>query len=446
MAPKPANQKDLGRSAAAGPTLANLPEWALGRSGLHSPDRMLRTLGRSILALAEAGNEAAFLRKVCEIIAADCGCALVWVGFKTDDPERSVHPVSWAGIGQDYVADLQVTWAERERGLGPSGTAVRMAVPVVCPDIARDPNMAPWREQALSRGFASSASLPLVDGGVAFGTLTLYGNQTHAFTEDRLRILRELVDGLSGGILALRGREAERRVQEEHLRRLYARNAGVAHDLRNLIHMIGAQAELGQFMLNTAGSMRDCLDSIQRAAVKGAALAGQFVADGREKASPPKAVDLHQLLSGLEPLLQRMVGGQIRLVLDLDSGPGWVQADPDGLERVFLNLGLNARDAMPEGGTLTVQAWSLGDEVVASVRDSGCGMAPGTLDRVFEPFFTTKGPGKGTGLGLCTVKEIVGQCRGTVAIQSVLGQGTVVLIKLPRAPHPPSFISLGACP
>jgi CheY-like chemotaxis protein len=192
---------------------------------------------------------------------------------------------------------------------------------------------------------------------------------------------------------------------------------------------------------------RPDIEMIAQASNRAAALTRQLLAFSRKQVLAPKALDLNALVGGLAPMLSRLIGEHIELLIAPGAGLGQVMADPGQLEQVIMNLAVNARDAMPEGGTVKIETGSIdlpdgakhaqgqipsGRYVTLTVHDSGCGIHPTTLTKIFEPFFTTKESGKGTGLGLSTVYGIVHQSNGCIGVDSALGQGTTFTIYLPR--------------
>ena len=189
------------------------------------------------------------------------------------------------------------------------------------------------------------------------------------------------------------------------------------------------------------------LDDITQAAIDGAALTRQLLALGRRQALVPNRVDVNKLVRGQESLMRRLGGERVSLTLELASNLGVVNVDSTQLEQVLLNLCVNARDAMPDGGKLTVQTAKVdlaesvhaihgaippGAYSMITVADTGVGMDRANLARIFEPFFSTKGLGKGTGLGLAVVHGIVSQSQGHVAVFSEPGMGTTFRVYLPR--------------
>ena len=252
---------------------------------------------------------------------------------------------------------------------------------------------------------------------------------------------------------------SERKSLEEQLRQAQKMEAvgqlagGVAHDFNNLLTAIIGNAEL---LLKTIGPEdRRRLDvlEINRAAHRAATLTRQLLAFSRKQVLQPRIVDLNTVVTELTTMLRRLIGEHVELELRLEPGLGRVLADPGQLEQVITNLAVNARDAMPSGGTLTIRTANvdaedvppsspestplLGSLVALSVSDVGVGMDERTQARLFEPFFTTKELGRGTGLGLATVYGIVRQSGGHIRVSTRLNQGSTFTIYLPRAEGSP---------
>ncbi len=177
-------------------------------------DRARQALSRCSQALIRAGDEPQFLGELCRVIVEVAGYRLCWVGYAEHDEAKSVRPVAHAGYEDGYLETVRVTWADTERGHGPVGTAIRTREPAVLRDLARDPDFAPWRAEALRRGYASVIGLPLLSGPEVLGALAIYAAEPDAFDEDEVQLLRELADDLTYGIVALRTRAAHRRAEE----------------------------------------------------------------------------------------------------------------------------------------------------------------------------------------------------------------------------------------
>ena len=221
---------------------------------------------------------------------------------------------------------------------------------------------------------------------------------------------------------------------------------GVAHDFNNLLTAISGGAELLERLSRLEPQQREFTKMIKGAAERGTALTRQLLAFSRKQILQPEIVHLNTLVSGLEKILLRLIGEDIELSSKLESGLASVKADPGQLEQVVMNLVVNARDAMPSGGRITIETRNItindpaalssqaaaGSYVMLGVTDTGCGMNEETKAHIFEPFFTTKEPGKGTGLGLATVYGIVKQSAGFIQVDSTPGFGTTFRIYFPR--------------
>jgi PAS domain S-box-containing protein len=181
---------------------------------LHKLNRTLKALGNSSQALMRATEETRYLQEVCKIIVEDCGHAMVWIGYAEDDENKSVRPVAYAGFEEGYLETLKITWADTERGRGPTGTAIRTRRPCICRNMLTDPSFTPWREQAVKRGYASSIVLPLLSDQTAFGAITIYSRQSDPFSEDEVKLLMELAGDLAHGITTLRLRAAHAQAEE----------------------------------------------------------------------------------------------------------------------------------------------------------------------------------------------------------------------------------------
>jgi len=171
---------------------------------LRKLNRTLRALSSADRAMMRATDEAQYLAQVCRIVVESCGHAMVWIGYAEEDEGKTVRSVASAGFDEGYLKALNLTWADTERGHGPTGRAIRTGKPWLCRNMLTDPSFTPWREQALKRGYASSIALPLLDGGKAFGALMIYSRQPDPFSEDEVQLLVRLADGLAYGIVSLR--------------------------------------------------------------------------------------------------------------------------------------------------------------------------------------------------------------------------------------------------
>jgi len=250
---------------------------------------------------------------------------------------------------------------------------------------------------------------------------------------------------------ALRQSEAQLR-QVQKMEAVGQLAGGVAHDFNNLLTVITGRTELLLLRLTADDPHRRDVELVRKTADRAASLTQQLLAFSRKQMLQPRVLDLNGVVAGMAQMLKPLIGETIELDSSLDPTLGRVKADPTQIEQIILNLAVNARDAMPHGGRLTIETGnvdldhafvethpgaSAGPHAMLSVRDTGIGMSPEVQAHLFEPFFTTKGVGKGTGLGLATVYGIVKQHGGYIRIESAAGAGTVVRIYLARvAPVP----------
>jgi len=193
-------------------------ERKLAEEELQKLNRTLRALGNSNQALMYAREESEFLEKVCKIIIEDCGHAMVWIGYAEEDEGQTVRPVAHAGFEEGYLETLKVTWADTERGRGPTGTAIRTGKPAECRNMLTDPKFKPWRAEAIKRSYVSSLVLPLLAAGKSFGAVTIYSRKPDRFSNDEKLLLTDLAGDIANGIMTIRMRLLHARTEAELLR------------------------------------------------------------------------------------------------------------------------------------------------------------------------------------------------------------------------------------
>ncbi|HTQ55026.1 MAG TPA: ATP-binding protein [Bryobacteraceae bacterium] len=301
----------------------------------------------------------------------------------------------------------------------------------------------------------------LVETVAQAGVLTLGGQWRHRLKDGRIIDVEVDSHTISYGgrsaVLSVLHDVTERNQLEERLRQAAKMEAvgmlagGIAHDFNNLLTIINGYSHILLQGLSPDDPNHSAAEQIMKAGERAAALTRQLLTFSRRQVLQPKVLDLNQLVTGLDNMLQRLIGEDIDLRVVPGNELGQVSADPGQMEQVIMNLVVNARDAMPRGGILTIETTNVmldehyalthaatkpGRYVALVVSDNGAGMDANTRAHLFEPFFTTKSQGKGTGLGLTTVFGIVKQSGGNVEVYSDPGHGTSVKVYMPRLDRP----------
>jgi PAS domain S-box-containing protein len=297
----------------------------------------------------------------------------------------------------------------------------------------------------------SALSAPMVIMGRIIGCIEIQSYDFDAYTEEHKTAMRLAASLAANAVenVSLIEREQEKEEQFRQSQKMEAIGklaGGVAHDFNNLLTAISGYSDLGLRKLNEADPLRKNLEEIKKASTRASSLTRQLLAFSRKQMLQAKVIDVNWIVADMDRMLRRLIGEDIDLVTILDPNSCQVKADPGQIEQVILNLAVNARDAMPRGGKITIEtqrvflddvytrahvAVTSGYYMMLAVSDTGDGMEPEIQKRVFEPFFTTKEIGKGTGLGLSTVYGIVKQSGGNVWVYSEIGRGSTFKVYLP---------------
>jgi PAS domain S-box-containing protein len=412
-------------------------------------NRILKAHSKSDQALMRATAEAEFLEAVCRIVVEDCGHTMVWVGFAEEDEAKTVRPVAQAGFEAGYLDTLKVTWADTERGRGPTGTAIRTGQPSRCRNMLTDPGFAPWRTEAIQRGYASSLVLPLLAEGRAFGALTIYSKQPDGFSDDEVRLMTELADDLAYGITALRLRAAKARAEEalrqtaEDLKRSnrdLEQFAYVAsHDLQEPLRAVGGYVKLLQLRFP------DRLDAKAQGYISGAfdgvtrmeRLIRDLLAFSRvaTRGDPFVPADLEDALGQALRNLEASVNSS-RATIAHDPLPS-LSVDAGQIRQLFQNLIGNAIKFHGEQPpNIHIGAQRQDGRWVFRVRDNGIGIEPQYYEKIFHIFqrLHTRKDYPGTGIGLAICKRIIERHGGTIWVESQPGQGSTFYFSLPDTP------------
>jgi len=376
------------------------------------------------------------------------------VTFHLVEDEELVLCGNW-NQAEDFLASPRL-----RIGQSLTGSVVTSGELLVVQDPAGDARMAPaHRENYRRQGVRALLAAPVKIDDKVIGVLGIRTCRAEGFSKADVDMARALA---SQAAIALENsrlyQEVQRAfdelsqakdqlVQAQKMEAIGQLAGGIAHDFNNILTVIGGRSHLLLARAAADDGARPDIELIAKATDRAAALTRQLLAFSRKQVLAPKALDLNALVGGLAPMLSPLIGEHIELLIAPRPGLGQVMADPGQLEQVIMNLAVNARDAMPEGGTVKIETGSMdlpdgakhaqgqippGQYVTLTVHDSGCGIHPTTLTKIFEPFFTTKESGKGTGLGLSTVYGIVHQSNGCIGVDSALGQGTTFTIYLPR--------------
>jgi PAS domain S-box-containing protein len=327
---------------------------------------------------------------------------------------------------------------------------------VSIPKVAQLPPEAEVEKNAfLSRGIKSLLCVPMVYGGTLIGFLGFDSSGEERDWSEEIKTLLTIVGEIFAHALERLWVEDEKMKLEEQLRQSQKMEAigrlagGVAHDFNNMLTGIIGYADLLLLGLNRDHPLTGKVEEIKKAGKRAASLTQQLLAFSRKQMLQPKVLDLNLVVADLKRMLQRLIGEDISLETQLESGLFRVKVDPNQMGQVLMNLVVNARDAMARGGEITIETANVvldqafgrkrgvslqpGPYVLLEVRDTGTGIDPETRSHIFEPFFTTKELGKGTGLGLSTVYGIIKQSGGYIWVESRPEEGTSFQIFLPQA-------------
>ncbi len=404
-------------------------------------NRALKVLGESSQAMARATDEKEFLAEVSRMIVDVGGYRLAWIGFAQEDAMKSVQPAAQAGVEDGYLENVDITWAETQKGRGPTGTAIRTGRPTVCKNILKDPKFAPWRAEAVRRGYGSSIALPIKVGAEVVGALNVYATEPDAFDSEELNLLEELANDLSYGLAALRDKIEREKAEEALVKssnkiKMFAYS--VSHDLKNpAIAIYGLAKRLSRYSRDRLDERgRTYCDQILKASEHIASLVEKINIYIKTKEVPLsiEKLKLKEIVDTVkEEFAPQLTGRQIRW-LEPEAIPE-VNADRTSMVRVLRNL---VDNALKYGGhdlsEIRIRYKESEDSHILSVEDDGIGLKDEDAKTIFGPFKRKRRAGKvdGAGLGLAIVKEIAEQHRGRVWLEPDIKKGAAFHVSISK--------------
>jgi PAS domain S-box-containing protein len=403
--------------------------------------------------LAESDTLEEAVPKIIQAVgeSLDWELGVFWRVDKTSGTLRCLDQWKAASVTADEF--VMETWQHAfKSGIGLPGRIWESGQPLWITDVTVDDRF-PRAAAAAKGGIHGAFGFPIRVAGDVEGVVEFFCRQVREPDDELLKMVADI--GLKIGQFGERARaedalhQTEAQLRQSQKMEAVGRLAGgVAHDFNNLLTVIRGYSELILSRLAPGDPTYREMEEVKKAADRAAGLTGQLLAFSRRQFVSTKVMDLNAVIMNMDGMLRRLLGEDIiELCADLDQPLGSIKADPGQIEQVIMNLAVNARDAMPSGGRLTIETRNVligkgprretmvldeGAYVLLAVRDTGHGMTEETQSHLFEPFFTTKEKGKGTGLGLSTVYGIVKQSGGTIGVESEPGRGTTFKIFFPR--------------
>lgn len=415
---------------------------------MSSPLESIRHLSETLFQYTNVDDMVSqVLRTALEVIGQDAGSILL-----ADEKTKQLVFRYVIGENADCLHGTSIPW---DKGI--AGAVFFSGQAEVIPAVQQDIRHFSATDRITGYQSRNMIVVPLKRyGGAPIGVIEVLNKVTGQIARDDLDLLVVIASIASAAIERANNAEVLRQKdlqlqQSQKMEAMGRLAGGVAHDFNNLLTVMRGFTELIVATLDPAAASRRYADELMKAAKQASGLTSQLLAFSRKQVLEPQVVNLNDFVSNSEMILRRLIGNEVVLVTNLDPQLGLVKADPGQIEQVIMNLCVNARDAMPQGGSLTVETAMVelddsrsreapdlrpGRYVLLSVADTGSGMDQATQAKLFEPFFTTKAPGKGTGLGLSIVYGIVKQSQGQVTVASEVGHGTTFTIYLPQVEAP----------
>ncbi|MGC2234569.1 MAG: PAS domain S-box protein [Pyrinomonadaceae bacterium] len=430
-------------------------EKAIGEANeraIREYDRLLQRLSTLAQKSGAARDLATIFSALLDFALASVPCSALFISLY--DEEKGVRKAIylWYNGKESDVSGMEPVRV----GDGHAGRAIKSGEVTIINDFLNTRNI---KTTYVHLGFdederepRSTIVAPMKMMGKVIGAIEVQSYEPDAYAEEHASAMRMAANIAANAIENVRLFEqeqnrAEQLRQSQKLESVGRLAGGIAHDFNNMLTAINGYSDLTLRRLGEDDPLRKNIQEIKKAGERSAALTNQLLAFSRRQVLKPKVVDINHSIVEISMMLKRLLGEDVQLITNLSPKLGRVEADPGQLTQVIMNLAVNARDAMPDGGELTIETANVyldedyaarhisaraGSFVVVSVSDRGTGMDKETLQHIFEPFYTTKEMGKGTGLGLATVYGIVKQSGGYIWVYSEPDEGTIFKIYLPR--------------
>jgi PAS domain S-box-containing protein len=464
--PRAYSERDLELLASAGDQIALAIERKRAGEQLRisaiklaeANERAIREYDRLLQRLATLAQNTGAARDLATIFAAildfardsvPCTCLIISL-YNEERSVRNVIYIWYHGTEVDIseIGPVAV-------GSGPVGQAIKSGEVIISQDyqgnLGKKPTNVYLGYEEDDREPLSALVAPMKIMGKAIGVIEIQSYNMAAYTQEHATAMSMAANLAANAIENVRLLEQERKraeqLQESQKLESVGRLAGgIAHDFNNMLTAINGYSDLTLRRLPEGDPLRKNIEEIKKAGERSSSLTQQLLAFSRRQFLKPRVLDINHEINETGELLKRLIGEHIHLITDLSPDVGCVEADPGQLTQVIMNLAVNSRDAMPQGGELKIRTSSVflngendvyqmgsqpGDYVMISVSDSGQGMSEAIQEHIFEPFYTTKEQGKGTGMGLATVYGIVKQSGGHISVNSEIGRGTTFKVYLP---------------
>jgi PAS domain S-box-containing protein len=435
-------------------TSQGLPHVVVAIRGIGNYPRVKRALQRAHYAecvarmgrLAVDARDASLLMEQLPVAAAEALQVQVAMIFLLEPNQLEFRIAAGTGLLPSEAIGSRIP----NRPDTPPGFVFAQGRPVVVPDYRQEQRYTVPKAY-LDAGLVSAMAVPLSDRGQLVGALAVRSTQPQRFGDDEVRFLESLANLLAATLQRVQSEESLHHAQR--LESVGQLTGGIAHDFNNLLTVIQGNLQVLEELpaVNGDGYAQQLVSAAARASKRGAELTGKLLAFSRRQVLSPSRIEVPALIHSLADMLRRTLDQRIRIEVHAPDDCPPCLADPGQLESALLNIAINARDAMPNGGTLSFSGQlcpallpqlrgdfelQAGDQpgayIAISVSDTGSGMSDTVKERAFEPFFTTKELGRGTGLGLSTVYGFVKQSHGAITLDSTVGQGTTVTLYIPR--------------